>query len=71
MPPAADWNATGLSLNGCSFMRDTQSMAFFKPPGIDQLYSGETMISASAPRMASAHALTSAGKPLAAWISAL
>src|SRR5258707_14414705 len=27
-------------------MRDTQSMAFFNPPGIDQLYSGDTMISA-------------------------
>ena len=71
MPPAADWNATGLFSNGWSFMRDTQSMAFFNPPGIDQLYSGETMIRPSALRMASAQAFTSAGKPLAVWISAL
>ena len=41
-PCEQDWIATGLSLNGCSFMRETQSMAFFKPPGIDQLYSGVT-----------------------------
>ena len=71
MPPAADCNATGLSLNGCSFMRDTQSMAFFSPPGIDQLYSGDTMISASALRMASAQAFTSAGKPVEFWMSTL
>ena len=42
-------------------------MAFFRPPGIDQLYSGETMISPSALRMASAHAVTGAGKPFAAF----
>src|SRR6516164_1453092 len=64
MPPAADCSATGLSLNGCSFMRDTQSIAFFRPPGIDQLYSGDTMITPSALRMASAQVFTSAGKPL-------
>ena len=69
MPPAADCSATGLSLNGWSFMRDTQSMAFFRPPGIDQLYSGETMIRPSALRMASAQAFTSAGKPVVSWIS--
>ena len=61
MPPAQDCSTTGLSLNGCSFMRETQSMAFFKPPGIDQLYSGETMTMASALRISSAQALTSAG----------
>ena len=63
-PPAADCSATGLSLNGCSFMRDTQSIAFFRPPGIDQLYSGDTMISPSALRIASAQAFTSVGKPV-------
>jgi hypothetical protein len=52
-------------------MRETQSMAFFRPPGIDQLYSGETMISPSAPRMASAQALTSCGKPVSFWMSKL
>ena len=52
-------------------MRDTQSIAFFWPPGIDQLYSGETMISPSALRTASAHATISAGKPVAFWISKL
>src|SRR6185503_18894412 len=58
-----------LSLNGWSFMRDTQSMAFFRPPGIDQLYSGETTITPSALRIASAHACPSAGKPVVSWIS--
>src|SRR5215467_1641489 len=71
MPPAADCSATGLSLNGCSFMRDTQSIAFFRPPGIDQLYSGDTMISPSALRMASTQAFTSAGKPVEFWMSKL
>jgi len=52
-------------------MRDAQSIAFFRPPGIDQLYSGDTMISPSALRMASAQALTSAGKPVAFWMSKL
>ena len=40
-------------------------MAFFKPPGIDQLYSGETMMTPSALRMASHQATTSAGMPVA------
>ncbi len=71
MPPAHDCSTTGLSLNGCSFMRDTQSMAFLSPPGIDQLYSGDTMMIASAARMASAQALTSAGKPADCWRSKL
>jgi hypothetical protein len=44
-------------------------MAFFRPPGIDQLYSGETMIRPSAPRMASAQVFTSAGNPVVSWIS--
>ncbi len=52
-------------------MRDTQSIAFFRPPGIDQLYSGDTMMTASALRMASAQATTSAGKPVEFWMSAL
>jgi hypothetical protein len=50
-------------------MRETQSMAFFRPPGIDQLYSGDTMINASAARMASAQMFTSGGKPVASWMS--
>ena len=67
----ADCSATGLSLNGWSFMRDTQSIAFFSPPGIDQLYSGDTMITPSALRMASAQASASAGKPVEFWMSKL
>src|ERR1700689_5314175 len=47
-PPAQDCSATGLSLNGTSFMRETQSMAFFNPPGMLQLYSGATMMKPSA-----------------------
>src|SRR5512134_1041931 len=70
-PPAHDWMHTGLSLNGTSFKRDIQSIAFFRPAGIDQLYSGETMITPSAVRIASAQAFTSGGKPDACWRSKL
>ena len=44
-------------------MRETQSIAFLSAPGIVQLYSGETMMTPSAVRIASAQAFTSAGKP--------
>ena len=54
----------GLSLNGTSLSREAQSIAFLSPPGIPQLYSGETMMTASAARMASAQASTSAGMPV-------
>ena len=63
--PEHDCSATGLSLNGCSFMRETQSIAFFSVPGIVQLYSGDTMITPSAARIASANAVTLGGKPVA------
>ena len=63
-PPEHDCSATGLFVNGTSFRRDTQSIAFFSPPGMLQLYSGETMITPSAARMASAQTVTSAGKPV-------
>jgi hypothetical protein len=49
-PPVADWIATGLSLNGWFSSLDTQSSAFFNPPGIVQLYSGLTIITPSALR---------------------
>ena len=72
-PPSSagetDCSATGLSLKGWSFMRDTQSMAFLSVPGIVQLYSGLTMITPSAARIASANAVTLGGKPVASWSS--
>ena len=40
-------------------------MAFFSPPGIDQLYSGDTIITASALRMASAQAVAIGWMPSA------
>ena len=43
-----------LGREGLVLHRETQSMAFLSTPGIDQLYSGETMITPSAARMASA-----------------
>src|SRR6516162_1224350 len=60
-----------LVLERLLIMRDTQSIAFLRSPGIDQLYSGDTMTSPSAPRMASAQAFTSAGKPVVFWMSKL
>ena len=47
------------------------TIAFLIPAGIDQLYSGETMITPSTARIASANAVTSAGKPDVFWMSAL
>src|SRR4029450_6015842 len=70
-PCEQDWIATGLPSNGCSFMRDTQSIAFFSPPGIDQLYSGDTNRIPSAARIAVARSSAGPGKPEASWISAL
>jgi hypothetical protein len=51
--------------------RETQSMAFFSPPGMEKLYSGVQKITPSAARMASASALTGAGKPVEFCMSAL
>src|ERR1700690_2015565 len=70
-PCEQDWIATGFSLNGWSFKRETQSMAFLSTPGIDQLYSGVTNSTPSAARIASASSLTGAGKPGGSWTSSL
>src|SRR5262249_19876113 len=70
-PCEQDWIATGLPSNGCSFMRETQSIAFFNPPGIDQLYSGVTNSAPSPARIAVARSSAGAGKPEAFGISAL
>jgi hypothetical protein len=44
LPPAiegeADINRACFSLNGCGRNRDTQSIIFFKSPGMEALYSG-------------------------------
>src|SRR3974377_631064 len=70
-PCEQDWIATGFSLNGWAFMRETQSIAFFRAPGIVQLYSGDTMITPSAARIAAARSSAAGGKPDASWISEL
>src|SRR5262245_45131417 len=70
-PCEQDWIATGLPSNGCSFMRDTQSIAFFNPPGIDQLYSGVTNRTPSDARIAVANSSAGPGNPEASWMSAL
>jgi hypothetical protein len=62
-PCEQDWMATGFSLNGCSFIRESQSIAFFSTPGIDQLYSGVTNKTPSAARMAAARSSAGPGKP--------
>ena len=63
MPIEQDCSAIGLLTKGWSFTRDTQSIAFFSPPGMVQLYSGETMMTPSAARIASASAVAAGGKP--------
>src|SRR5258708_22811491 len=70
-PGAADCSATGLPANGWFCRRETQSMAFFSPPGMVKLYSGVQKITPSAARIASASAFTGAGKPVEFWMSAL
>ena len=67
-PDDTDWMATA---NGWFCIRDTQSIAFFRPPGREKLYSGVQKITPSAARIASASAVASAGNPVEFWISAL
>jgi hypothetical protein len=71
VPFAADWRATGLPAKGWLGTRDTQSIAFLRPPGIEKLYSGELKITPSAARTASASLCTGGGNPLVSWTSAL
>src|SRR5262245_17628241 len=70
-PCEQDWMATGLPSKGCSFIREAQSIAFFSPPGIDQLYSGVTNRTPSAARTAVARSCAGPGKPEASCMSAL
>ncbi len=70
-PGETDCSATGLPAKGWFCSRDTQSIAFLRPPGMLKLYSGVQKITPSAARMASASVLTGAGKPVEFWISAL
>jgi hypothetical protein len=54
--------ATGLFRSGFEASgRETQSIAFFSTPGIDQLYSGVANRTASAPAIASRSEATPAG----------
>src|SRR5580765_3815509 len=51
LPPAiegeADISKPCNSLNGCGRNRETQSIEFFRKPGIEPLYSGDEIINAS------------------------
>ncbi len=51
LPPTiegeADINKACRSLNGCGRNRETQSITFFRRPGIEPLYSGEEIMNAS------------------------
>lgn len=53
------------SLKGCGRLRDTQSIRFLRTPGIEALYSGETMTRAFAPRSRSVKRAAAAGGPSA------
>ena len=70
-PGEADCSATGLPANGWFCKRDTQSIAFLRPPGMLKLYSGVQKITPSAARIASASAVTGCGKPVEFWMSKL
>src|SRR3974377_277386 len=70
-PCEQDWIATGFSLNGWSFMRETPAIGFFRGAVIVQLYSGDTMITPSGARIAEARSSAAGGKPDASWISEL
>ena len=70
-PGEADCSATGLPAKGWFCNRETQSIAFFRPPGMPKLYSGVQKITPSAARIASASVLTAAGNPVEFWMSAL
>src|ERR1700737_614426 len=53
LPPAMDGEAESskpcISLKGWGSIRETQSTAFFRTPGMEALYSGEEMTNASQP----------------------
>src|SRR5262249_1179120 len=70
-PGETDCSATGLPAKGWVANRDTQAIPFLGAPGTLKLYSGGQKIPRSAAGMASASALTCAGKPVEFWISAL
>src|SRR6056297_3609392 len=53
----------GFRALGLGFTREIQSMAFFRPPGMDQLYSGVTIKIASTPLTAATNAVTLSGMP--------
>jgi hypothetical protein len=72
MPELALATATGLlrrtlPANG----RDSQSSAFFRAPGIEELYSGELITKASLAWMQSRSCSAPGGKPSASCTSAL
>jgi hypothetical protein len=52
-------------LNGCGLARDTQSIAFFNTPGIDPLYSGDTITNASAASSRERNSCAPSGRPAA------
>jgi hypothetical protein len=52
-------------------MRETQSKAFLRTPGIEALYSGEAMTNASFACRRLRSSSAAAGKPFSTWTSAL
>ena len=67
LPPTIDGEADSknacLPLNGCGRNRDTQSIRFFRSPGIDPLYSGDAMTNASFPSTRRFSSVAPGGKP--------
>ena len=59
----ADIRSPCLPLNGCGRKREVQSMTFFRTPGIEALYSGDAIMTASAVTSRSRRRCAPAGMP--------
>jgi hypothetical protein len=69
MDGEADKSSPCISLNGCGWWRDTQSMTFLSWPGIEALYSGEQMTNATAAVSRRCSSRGPGGSPSARWTS--
>jgi hypothetical protein len=74
LPPTIDGDAEisipCFALNGCGLYRDTQSIAFFRTPGNETLYSGAAITNASTSSSRLRNCSAPGGKPVAcaSWL---
>ena len=62
---------TRLCRKGCCLIRETQSMAFLRPPGMEKLYSGVAMMTPSATRIRPMKSRADGGMPLVILVVAI